>query len=577
TKTLLIEPLTFDVFDPETNAAAGTATSGAEITITGENESGWFRVETPVIADQSGNWDATELADYWAGGWTQAHIADDDGDRTVAWPAGPPPEPQIRGNPEADYIEGWNFDVGTSVVVEVTGMGAAFSSTAIVEDHGWAGVFGLWTTDESFDLLPGHTVTVTGTSAEASATKELLVEELTFDTFDPVGNVVAGTAASGTEVRVNGGNDSYDFEEFATADEFGDWSINLGDIGFDLTFDMGGEASIDDEDGDSTVARSPEWASFIVNEAHDFIHGSGFGVGAPIAFAINDGVADVYSGTTTTDDEGNFGIGVEFDIGPGHIVTVTGPEGTKDLVVDLLRFDTYDPEGNFAAGTATSGALISVYGENEAGWFRVDLTADTSGAWEVSGDEVDFWVDGWTHVRIRDVDGDSTLDWEPAPATIQVDPTTDSVVGQEFEAGTTVRIEIDRGGLVYSGTAIVETGPWGGWTGFGVDLAFDILPGDRVTVTGTTVFKAVVVQALTFDEYDPSLNTAAGTAPAHTWLSVYGDGPLGGFELEVQADSGGNWTASGADFPAAGEGWMVVALFDADGDSTAVQPPYPEP
>jgi raffinose/stachyose/melibiose transport system substrate-binding protein len=561
-RTLEVQHLEFLTFDVDADVVAGEATAGAEVWVNGGNEADGF--ERSAVADGEGSW-LIDLSpfDLTPDMGAEAVIPDEDGDVTVAWPPHPPSFSVVVNE---DHVDGWGFEADSSASITVsTGSDTFVTSGTII--HGELHV------DLSFDVEPGHIVTVTGD--DSGATKELLVVPLTFDSMDFGSDVLSGTADPGATVRINYGVHDEGYEAGATADGVGDWTVDLSGS-FDVSPDTWAEAAIDDEDGDSTVARPPEWASFIVNEAHDFIHGSGFGVGVLVSFAIKDGATAVHSGTTTTDEEGNFGIGVEFDIEPGHIVTVAGPEDTKDLVVDLLRFEDYDPEADVAAGTATSGAVISVYGENEAGWFSVDVVADGSGAWEVSGDEVDFWVDGWTHVGIRDVDGDSTLDWEPAPATIQVDPTTDSVVGQEFEAGTTVTIEIDRGGLVYSGTAIVETGPWGGWTGFGVDLTFDILPGDRVTVTGTTAVKAVVVEALTFDEYDPSLNTAAGTAPADTWLSVFGDGPLGGFELEVLADSGGNWSASGADFPADGEGWMVVAIFDEDGDSTAVQPPYPE-
>lgn len=101
--------------------------------------------------------------------------------------------------------------------------------------------------DTGVDLMPGYEVTVVG------STKVLVLVPLTFDVFNVATEVISGTADPGTDVQVNGGNESEGFEVIVTADAGGDWSTDLtGTI--DLTADMGSEARVVDDDGDATVA-----------------------------------------------------------------------------------------------------------------------------------------------------------------------------------------------------------------------------------------------------------------------------------------------------------------------------------
>ena len=103
------------------------------------------------------------------------------------------------------------------------------------------------------DLLPGYEVTVVG------STKVLVLVPLTFAEFDPATDPVEGTAPVGAVVRLNGGNESDGFEVDVVADGSGFWSVDLlAEHGFDLTFDIGAEARVFDEDGDSTSVGNPQ-------------------------------------------------------------------------------------------------------------------------------------------------------------------------------------------------------------------------------------------------------------------------------------------------------------------------------
>jgi Tol biopolymer transport system component/regulation of enolase protein 1 (concanavalin A-like superfamily) len=89
-------------------------------------------------------------------------------------------------------------------------------------------------------------------ASDGAATKELLLEQLSLDVFNPDENIMAGTAASGREVWVVANNDPDFCGVHLNADENGDWSYDFDDQGCDVYDTMGSYAQVTDEDGDTT-------------------------------------------------------------------------------------------------------------------------------------------------------------------------------------------------------------------------------------------------------------------------------------------------------------------------------------
>jgi parallel beta-helix repeat protein len=248
-RELVVAALTFDLFDMAADVMAGTADPGGEVRVGYGNEFEGY--DTVVIADGSGNWylDVSGTFDLTFDTGADAAVYEPDGDATIAWP---PPLPQIRANPQGDFVDGFGFSGDTTVSIVITdGTGTPLFSggAAVDETETHFSVF------PEVDIQPGHVVTVTGD--DSGVVKTLEVATLTFDVFDVAADVMAGTADPGGDVRVNGGDESGGFELFAVADGSGNWTADLSGE-FDLTFDTWTEAAVDDNDGDATIAWPPE-------------------------------------------------------------------------------------------------------------------------------------------------------------------------------------------------------------------------------------------------------------------------------------------------------------------------------
>ncbi len=102
--------------------------------------------------------------------------------------------------------------------------------------------------DHQMEIVPGIFIVV----ISGRATNELVVEAVTFDTFDPDENVVSGTATPGRDVWVGLANGTHLCELLVAANPEGVWSVDFDDHGCDLTMDVGAYAQIFDAEYDTT-------------------------------------------------------------------------------------------------------------------------------------------------------------------------------------------------------------------------------------------------------------------------------------------------------------------------------------
>jgi len=137
-----------------------------------------------------------------------------------------------------------------------------WSGNRTADESGFAMV-SIW--EHQVDLQPDMFIVV----SDGVTTKELLLEPLSLDTFDPVENIMAGTAAPGREVWVVANNDPDNCGVVVTADENGDWSYDFDDQECDLYDASGSYAQVVDEDDDTTevfVAFIDGWHDYDVGD-----------------------------------------------------------------------------------------------------------------------------------------------------------------------------------------------------------------------------------------------------------------------------------------------------------------------
>ncbi|MEX2546619.1 MAG: PxKF domain-containing protein [Chloroflexota bacterium] len=176
------------------------------------------------------------------------------------------PQFEVAMTPEvsmdADFIfvccgEGWRTDPSVSVTVfDAPGGTILFGPYSVPTDA--EGSFEIGPGAHGLDLVPGMYVVVTGDTT--GITKELTLSELTFEDLDAETDTASGTAPAGSEVAIEAGlpdSDGFFCCLWDVADESGNWYVDFGAEGFDVTGQMGGTVHLPDEDGDTTRAGIP--------------------------------------------------------------------------------------------------------------------------------------------------------------------------------------------------------------------------------------------------------------------------------------------------------------------------------
>jgi hypothetical protein len=223
TKTHTVTGLTVTAVDPYADTVSGTAAPGSEVFV--GVHSAPPEIGRIVVADGSGSWiadfsvvganpgeDVVDLQPFIGGpnptpastGW--ASQQDDDGDSTEVNPWFAPPPPEVWVDPVTDDVRGGVFGhwpAGAAVVLEIddptNGPGVDYTDSAVAQPGSVEQFFDFrFALAGVFDIQPGHEVTVT----DGTATKTLVVTDLTVTGFDFGTNTVSGTATPGTPVTV---------------------------------------------------------------------------------------------------------------------------------------------------------------------------------------------------------------------------------------------------------------------------------------------------------------------------------------------------------------------------------------
>ncbi|MGD1993858.1 MAG: peptide ABC transporter substrate-binding protein, partial [Anaerolineae bacterium] len=533
-----------------------------------------------------------------------AYQGDDDGDETqVQWRV---PNPHFAARPDEDRVEGWEWQANATITVTIDGQ----AETATADEWGnfWLDLSG------SFDLQPGHLVTVT----DGAYAKSHTVTGLAVTAVDPATDVVFGTAAEGSRVWVQICHDWGCVQREEFADTSGNWSADFGQPGdrddeqetYDIQLGTSGDASQEDSDDDRTQIwwRVPN-PHFSARISENQVHGYEWSQGTTVALTIDD------PGTTQSPDYAaaqtpapadwdpeqtwiGFDLAEqEFTLQPGHVLTMTDGTTVKTHVaVDLVVSDI-DPDADTVSGTVPANSTVQVSGCNDWSCTNRHVTADGVGNWTVDfsvpGEEdgeqelLDILPGTSGDASVTDEDSDYTIiNWYLSNPRLSVRPEDENVDGWEWTPGATVTLTVDDDGDPGNGTLWTELSTSDEWGNVSFSLydSFDVQPGHWVRLDDGVTVKSHTVATLTVDVIDPDTDTVYGTAEPGAEVEVQiwdWDGPW----RRVTADGNGNWTA---DFstPSAeddrrydiGPGTQGAAYQrDDDGDETQVQWRVPNP
>lgn len=591
-KRIELEPLTIEVFDPDTDFISGTASAGSSIwVVVGNNDVG-YPVGLWAIATAEGTWevDFTDTYDFPPEMWGSAVIYDNDGDETVfhkGWTP-PPPNPFIAVSLTQHWFWVNNFTPSTlvtfyiydnhgdeSTILEFTRPTNEFGNLTI---EGWEHI---WNPE------PGDYIVAT----DGSITKDLVLEYVTLDEFDFENDLVSGHALPGRGVDVGVGNETGEQWMNVIADDTsGIWVADFTQegFGFDITEDSWGGGHVNDEDGDVTVAHnsgppeSPAW--FSVFPEQDAIEGWNFPLGAVIHLEIDDITTDVldyeqYEPVTFT-PWGSWQLWVWFDLAgkynmkAGDVVTLSYGEIVRTHTVQNLAVLKVNPEDNLVKGTADAGAEIHVW--PHATGQEVLVTANPQGKWNVDFTGIyDLMRGDGGRARIWDENGNATdVDWYIPTSRIVASITEDWFYLQEFKPNTTVDFtvyEAQGEKPIWKGTATTDSS---GFAWIEAEGRWDLEPGKYLLVKDGSNSKDLVIQGFTFDVFDTILGRLEGTAPEpfgrRVWIGIGWEND--GWSTEVYTDQDGNWVADFGGPVPADYLWVAAQIYDQDGDASELRP-----
>ena len=502
-----------------------------------------------VTADAAGAWlaDFSALFDIVPGTSGGAEVWDEDGDSTIVdWSVPVPPNPRFTVFPEWEFLDAYDWPDGVPVTASVDGKPEC---SAIGTSSG--GFFNLGF-PEGCDVQAGNVVTLT----DEVTTRTHLIRNLSITSVDPFADIVAGAADPGEVVNVWPHETG---EQVAvTADASGAWQVDFSGT-FDLVPGTAGRSEIRDEVGNGTavdwyvpspwLTAFPEW---------DFVEGFEWPMGAVVDMAIDDPDTEASPDLERQDTAEpspwgdprsyvSYDLAGQYDLKVGDEVTLTDGVTNRTLVVENLSITSVDEAANTVKGTADAGEVVNVW-PHETGQ-QVAVTADADGMWQVDLTGAYDIVPGSAgRAEIRDDFYNGTaVDWSVPPSPrFTAFPEWEFVEGWDWLLDALVHLTIDDPATPatpdYEQDETVGYAPWDPntiYVSFEFAGAYDMKPGDIVTLTDGETERVHVVRNLSVTRIDVDADTVAGMADEGEVVNVWPHET--GEQVAVTADADGMW------------------------------------
>jgi hypothetical protein len=594
TRTLVLEDLTIDVFDPATDYVAGTTTAGEFVHVVIGNSANDGAAEMDVYADGAGAWSAdfTGIFEIPWDMWGSADVFDDDGDRTVFHlGATPPPSPWLTALPEREYVESVDWPVDLSVHLEIDDPNTADvvpdyqddTTTMVPEwetnkERGWA-IFTL----AGYDLKVGDRVVMTG----GGVTIEHEVRNLAITGVDMEGDTVAGTADPGAVLQLwVHGEPPLD----AIADVNGYWQANFTGV-YNIDHGTSGRAWIIAEGGNATAVdwsapEPPPTPWLLAFPGFDTVQGWDWPFGVGVHLQIEDPYTQVSpdfeaDGATAPTPWGDprsyveFGFSGAYDLKPGDIVTLTDGSSPQTHVVRNLSITDVNTASDTITGSADPGANVVLWPHEFDQVATLQVAAGGDGVWVANFSGVFDLVAG-TAGRAQAPDGfgnATATDWQAPSPRFTVFPEWEFFDGLEWPDGASVAITVDG-----KPECTVEKESWGFFFNGNFGEGCDVQAGDTVAFTDGVTAKSTIVTTLAVTWYDLTEDFLGGTASpdqeVHAW--VHGIDPS---FMITTPDDVGDWGVDfgDVDYDLAPGSAGRAEQVDPDGDATAVDWTIPIP
>ena len=309
----------------------------------------------------------------------------------------------------------------------------------------------------------------------------------------------------------------------------------------------------------SLTCQSPPSTYLTAFPENDAVEGWEWPDGAPVYLSIDDpGTAaspDLYrEGSMAVTPWGDartyvrFDFAEEYDLKVGDIITLTDGVTPQMHVVLNLSVTEVDAAADTIAGTADEDAVVQVWPHGFDQTATVQATASDDGTWTAHfGDLFDLVVGTSGRSQIRDEAENATaVDWSVPDPWFTVFPEGEVVEARDWPLDAVVYMTIDdpatelNPDFAQDGTVILA--PWGSgqrWLSIDFNGAYDVKPGDIVTLTDEVTPRMHTVRSLAVTTVNPATNTIAGTAGTGEAVNVWPHET--GQQLTATPDATGAW------------------------------------
>ncbi len=386
--------------------------------------------------------------------------------------------------------------------------------------------------------------------------------------------------------------------------QFGVSIANIGDLSRDGGWDIAyGAGKVDDGgldrgavyihlfNGEEHIVAHPQWDPSAQDWYQDQIDGLGWEIGTWVTLEIDDpsnGPGLDYSEdqeaheTEIEERTVSFMLG-EFDLQPGHQITMYNEEVTKTHVVQSQEITEIDVETDVITGTADPGTEVMVWFEYPEP-HEIIVVANEFGDWTANFSGIaDIGYGTWGAAAVNeplDSASHTRYNWDFSNTHLEATITYDHIQFTDFTPSNTITLEIydsPGGGWIYDDVVGTDG------CGFAfLDLweVVDLYPGTYIWAhdDATNLVKDLELRYLTLDYWDPGEGLVEGTADPfeEVQVGVYTDAGPEEYLMTVSADGVGYWTA---DFPEnfTDEYWPAVRIYDEDRDELVTEFEYQEP
>lgn len=405
------------------------------------------------------------------------------------------------------------------------------------------------------DLRPGNYISI----SDGSTTKDLVLEAVTLDVFDPFGDYLSGTAPAGRLVWVGVGNENSGCGMDVIAEAVtGAWTANFSTQPCDVTEDMWAAAQVFDEDGDASEANPPPTAIFTVFPEWDAVEGWAWPQDTTVHLEIEDPNTEqspdysqdqpvVPTPWNPNDVWVRFDFAGAYDVKPGDVVTLSNEVSMQTHEVQNLAVKQVEIRDDAIYGTADTGAVVHAW-VHEHGETEMVITAGGDGTWMANFGTTGFnLLEGMCgRSEIRDEGGNATaVDWCYPVPHFTAFPEWDYIEGFDWHPNDYVYLSIDQESpepVTFYTQARTELTPWNPdswWVRFELNGQFDLKPGDFLTLDDDSVTRTMIVRKLAVTNVDPVTNVVGGTADPGTVVQVWPHET--GEQLQAEANASGAW------------------------------------